>query len=174
MCSISLLRLVYSGIVFRQYLQNVSYYSQLTHKYLWVQYGVPMNGQPMPVANGSAGAVANDPLTNHLAGMSKHQLYEVMVQMKVCNMWSYWYLELVAQIRKWWCYWRNVYIWIQTMIQQNQQQARQVLMANPQLTKAIFQVLEVFWHFMMDNIVNTVSLDNLNSFKHFKNSLRWQ
>lgn len=30
------------------------------------------------------------------------------------------------------------------MIQQNQQQARQVLMANPQLTKAIFQVLEVF------------------------------
>ncbi|CAK9234549.1 unnamed protein product [Sphagnum troendelagicum] len=51
---------------------------------------------------------SNDALTNNLAGMSKHQLYEVMVQMKM-------------------------------LIQQNQQQARQVLIANPQLTKALFQ-----------------------------------
>jgi hypothetical protein len=28
---------------------------------------------------------------------------------------------------------------VQTLVQQNQQQARQVLMANPQLTKALFQ-----------------------------------
>ncbi|KAG0586900.1 hypothetical protein KC19_2G125800 [Ceratodon purpureus] len=72
------------------------------------QYGVSMNGQSMPVANGTAATAGNDQLTSHLAGMSKQQLFEVMVQMK-------------------------------TMIQQNQQQARQVLMANPQLTKAIFQ-----------------------------------
>ena len=37
----------------------------------------------MPVANGSASTAGNDVLTNQLAGMSKHQLYEVMLQMKV-------------------------------------------------------------------------------------------
>lgn len=42
-----------------------------------------MNGHSMPVANGSASAAGNDVLTNQLAGMSKHQLYEVMLQMKV-------------------------------------------------------------------------------------------
>jgi hypothetical protein len=60
------------------------------------------------MANGGTGVKSNDALTNNLAGMSKHQLYEVMVQMKM-------------------------------LIQQNQQQARQVLIANPQLTKALFQ-----------------------------------
>lgn len=48
-----------------------------------MQYGVSMNGQSMPVANGTPVSVGNDPLTSHLAGMSKQQLYEVMVQMKV-------------------------------------------------------------------------------------------
>ncbi|KAH9563594.1 hypothetical protein CY35_05G133600 [Sphagnum magellanicum] len=72
------------------------------------QFGSNMNGQSMPMANGGTGGGSGDALTNHLAGMSKHQLYEVMVQMK-------------------------------TLVQQNQQQARQVLMANPQLTKALFQ-----------------------------------
>jgi hypothetical protein len=43
-----------------------------------------MNGQSMPMANGGTGGGSGDALTNHLAGMSKHQLYEVMVQMKVC------------------------------------------------------------------------------------------
>ncbi|KAH9559739.1 hypothetical protein CY35_06G072200 [Sphagnum magellanicum] len=62
----------------------------------------------MPMANGGTGVGSNDALTNNLAGMSKHQLYEVMVQMKM-------------------------------LIQQNQQQAHQVLIANPQLTKALFQ-----------------------------------
>lgn len=42
-----------------------------------------MNGQPMPATNGAAAALGNDQLTNHLAGMSKQQLYDVMVQMKV-------------------------------------------------------------------------------------------
>jgi len=42
-----------------------------------------MNGQSIPVANGTAGSVGNDQLTNHLAGMSKQQLFDVMVQMKV-------------------------------------------------------------------------------------------
>jgi hypothetical protein len=37
----------------------------------------------MPMANGGTGVGSNDALTNNLAGMSKHQLYEVMVQMKV-------------------------------------------------------------------------------------------
>jgi hypothetical protein len=62
----------------------------------------------MPMANGGTCIGNNDALTNNLAGMSKHQLYEVMVQMKM-------------------------------LIRQNQQQARQVLIANPQLTKALFQ-----------------------------------
>ncbi|KAH9553657.1 hypothetical protein CY35_08G023500 [Sphagnum magellanicum] len=72
------------------------------------QYGPNVNGHSMPMANGGTGVGSNDALTNNLAGMSKHQLYEVMVQMKM-------------------------------LIQQNQQQARQVLIANPQLTKALFQ-----------------------------------
>ncbi|CAK9276157.1 unnamed protein product, partial [Sphagnum jensenii] len=62
-----------------------------------------------------AGVGSNDALTNNLAGMSKHQLYEVMVQMKM-------------------------------LIQQNQQQARQVFIANPQLTKALFQIRPVAAH----------------------------
>lgn len=53
----------------------------------FVQYGVSMNGQPIPVANGTASSVGNDPLTNLLAGMSKHQLFDVMVQMKVRIFW---------------------------------------------------------------------------------------
>jgi hypothetical protein len=72
------------------------------------QFGPNVNGHSMPMANGGTGVGSNDALTNNLAGMSKHQLYEVMVQMKM-------------------------------LIQQNQQQARQVLIANPQLTKALFQ-----------------------------------
>eukprot|EP00249_Psilotum_nudum_P015459 c25337_g1_i2 orf=236-2245(-) len=65
------------------------------------------NGQPNG-GGGAGSAVGNDPLTNHLAGMSKHQLYEIVSQMK-------------------------------DLIQQNEQQARQILVANPQLTKALFQ-----------------------------------
>ncbi|CAM6025738.1 unnamed protein product [Sphagnum balticum] len=72
------------------------------------QYGPNVNGHSMPMANGGTGVGSNDALTNNLAGMSKHQLYEVMVQMKM-------------------------------LVQQNQQQARQILIANPQLTKSLFQ-----------------------------------
>jgi len=53
----------------------------------FVQYGVSTNGQPISVANSTAASVGNDPLTNLLAGMSKHQLYDVMVQMKVLVFW---------------------------------------------------------------------------------------
>lgn len=53
-------------------------------------------------------AVGTDVLTSHLAGMSRHQLYQIVSQMK-------------------------------DLIHQNQQQARQILIANPQLTKALFQ-----------------------------------
>ncbi|KAJ7547639.1 hypothetical protein O6H91_08G096500 [Diphasiastrum complanatum] len=62
-----------------------------------------MNGHP---AMGNVSSI--DPLTNHLANMSKHQLYEIMSQMK-------------------------------GLIQQNQHEARLILVANPQLTKALFQ-----------------------------------
>ncbi|KAL6007484.1 hypothetical protein ACLOJK_032982 [Asimina triloba] len=51
----------------------------------------------------------NEVLTSHIAGMSKNQLYDVMSQMKV------------------------------TLIEQNQQQAKQILVENPLLTKALFQ-----------------------------------
>lgn len=53
-------------------------------------------------------AVGTDSLTSQLAGMSKHQLYQIVSQMK-------------------------------DLIHQNQQQARQILIANPQLTKTLFQ-----------------------------------
>ncbi|KAI5080092.1 hypothetical protein GOP47_0005571 [Adiantum capillus-veneris] len=53
-------------------------------------------------------AVGTDNLTSQIAGMSKHQLYQIVSQMK-------------------------------DLIQQNQQQARQILIANPQLTKTLFQ-----------------------------------
>eukprot|EP00249_Psilotum_nudum_P015458 c25337_g1_i1 orf=264-2270(-) len=66
------------------------------------------NGQPHGGGGVTGSTVGNDPLTNHLAGMSKHQLYEIVSQMK-------------------------------DLIQQNEQQARQILIANPQLTKALFQ-----------------------------------
>eukprot|EP00250_Pteridium_aquilinum_P008240 c17794_g1_i2 orf=315-2039(-) len=67
------------------------------------------------LSGGSIGPVGSgrpppgiDALTYHLAGMSKHQLYDVLNQMK-------------------------------NFIQLNQQQARQVLMSNSQLVKALFQ-----------------------------------
>eukprot|EP00250_Pteridium_aquilinum_P026584 c33243_g1_i1 orf=197-1576(+) len=63
----------------------------------------PQNGGGMATA-----AVSTDNLTNQLAGMSKHQLYQIVSQMK-------------------------------DLIHQNQQQARQILIANPQLTKTLFQ-----------------------------------
>ncbi|MCO5567116.1 hypothetical protein L7F22_020801 [Adiantum nelumboides] len=53
-------------------------------------------------------AVGTDNLTSQIAGMSKHQLYQIVSQMK-------------------------------DLIQQNQQQARQILINNPQLTKTLFQ-----------------------------------
>lgn len=53
-------------------------------------------------------AVGTDSLSSQLAGMSKHQLYQIVSQMK-------------------------------DLIHQNQQQARQILIANPQLTKTLFQ-----------------------------------
>lgn len=54
-------------------------------------------------------AMSCDPLTLHLAKMSKHQLNTVMLELK-------------------------------TMATQNKEQARQLLLANPQLVKAIFEV----------------------------------
>lgn len=58
--------------------------------------------------SGGGMATSADNLTSQIAGMSKHQLYQIVSQMK-------------------------------DLIQQNQQQARQILIANPQLTKTLFQ-----------------------------------
>lgn len=52
--------------------------------------------------------ISGDGLASNLAGMSKHQLYDIMSQMK-------------------------------SLIEQNQQQARQILIQNPLLTRALFQ-----------------------------------
>ncbi|CAN4086709.1 unnamed protein product [Withania somnifera] len=52
--------------------------------------------------------MAGDGLSANMAGMSKHQLFEIMTQMK-------------------------------TLVEQNQQQARQILIQNPSLTRALFQ-----------------------------------
>lgn len=68
-------------------------------------------GNTTPPQNGggiTSTAAGADSLTNQLAGMSKHQLYQIVSQMK-------------------------------DLIHQNQQQARQILIANPQLTKTLFQ-----------------------------------
>lgn len=46
-------------------------------------YGVSINGQVLPVTNGTAASLDNDQFTNHIAGMSKQQLNDVMMQMKV-------------------------------------------------------------------------------------------
>ncbi|KAI8000531.1 Cleavage stimulating factor 64, partial [Camellia lanceoleosa] len=59
-----------------------------------------MQGQP---------ALYSDPITLHLAKMSRNQLNEVMFELKV-------------------------------MAMQNKEQARQLLLANPQLAKAVFEV----------------------------------
>jgi hypothetical protein len=103
----------------------------------------------MPMANGGTGVKSNDALTNNLAGMSKHQLYEVMVQMKVhstfilitlTNLQSVWTLTCTRLIYTVLHHDQSCSeLMVQMLIQQNQQQARQVLIANPQLTKALFQ-----------------------------------
>ncbi|CAM6100427.1 unnamed protein product [Calypogeia fissa] len=67
-----------------------------------------LNVSQVPMAGNGGLAAGPDALTNHLAGMSKQQLYAIMSEMKV-------------------------------LIQQDQMQARQILVANPQLTKALFQ-----------------------------------
>lgn len=59
-------------------------FHQVLSLILFVQYGVSISAQSIMVASGTGTSVGNDPLTNLLAGMSKNQLYEVMVQMKVC------------------------------------------------------------------------------------------
>eukprot|EP01018_Ginkgo_biloba_P019288 Gb_13366 [translate_table: standard] len=66
-------------------------------------------GQNQNAVQSQSSAGGNDPLTIHLASMSKSQLYEVLSDMKA-------------------------------LIQQNQQQARQILVVNPQLPKALFQI----------------------------------
>jgi hypothetical protein len=95
----------------------------------------------MPMANGGTGVGSNDALTNNLAGMSKHQLYKVMVQMKVhstfilitlTNLQSVWTLTCTRLIYTMLHHDQTCSeLMVQMLIQQNQQQARQVLIANP-------------------------------------------
>jgi transcription initiation factor TFIID subunit TAF12 len=109
----------------------------------------------MPMANGGTGVGSNDALTNNLAGMSKHQLYEVMVQMKVHSTFilPHHINKPAVSVAVWTltCT-RLIYtvlhhdqscseLVVQMLVQQNQQQARRILIANPQLTKSLFQVL---------------------------------
>lgn len=64
--------------------------------------------QNQSAIQGQTNVGGNDPLTLHLAGMSRNQLYEFLNEMKA-------------------------------LAQQNQQQARHILLLHPQLPKAIFQ-----------------------------------
>ncbi|GLJ24628.1 hypothetical protein SUGI_0470980 [Cryptomeria japonica] len=65
--------------------------------------------QTATMSTGQTNAGGHDPLTLHLANMSKSQLHEVLYEMKA-------------------------------LAQQNQQQARQILVAYPQFAKAVFQM----------------------------------
>ncbi|KAH9307928.1 hypothetical protein KI387_035839, partial [Taxus chinensis] len=65
--------------------------------------------QTATTSQGQTNSGGHDPLTLHLANMSKSQLHEVLFEMKA-------------------------------LAQQNQQQARQILVANPQFAKAVFQI----------------------------------
>ncbi|KAG5522600.1 hypothetical protein RHGRI_034676 [Rhododendron griersonianum] len=67
----------------------------------------------------AAKQVDGDGISANLAGMSKNQLYEIMCQMKASQ--------------------TSQYHTAPMLIEQNQQQARQILIQNPLLTKALFQ-----------------------------------
>lgn len=104
-------------------------------------------------------ASPNDPLTLHLAKMSRSQLNEIMSEMKVCiseNFTFLFWISLIASefLDYWYIY---CLIWWQLMATQNKEQARQLLLTKPQLLKALFQVfiyclplgIVVFlWHFL--------------------------
>lgn len=89
-------------------------------------------------------------LPESIAGMSKNQLYDIMSQMKVLPFFfslsdsmlvrflnsvfvSEQCLDTGGMISV-------VFVIMQTLIEQNQQQAKQILIQNPLLTKALFQV----------------------------------
>lgn len=94
-------------------------------------------------------------LPESIAGMSKNQLYEIMSQMKVLIfslavgiyiglsplfvrfLSSIFVSEQCPDIGG---MITAVFIIMQTLIEQNQQQAKQILIQNPLLTKALFQV----------------------------------
>lgn len=110
----------------------------------------------MTVANNMAGKQTvggSETFNSQLAGMSKNQLYDVMSQMKVplsSFAISFLFVSLffresktkILTLKKI----KNVspvpflHWHFQTLIEQNRQQAKQILVENPSLTKALFQV----------------------------------
>lgn len=75
----------------------------------------------------------------NLAGMTKSQLYDIMSQMKVVfSLFSTRRLSATTLSRILFCDWLN--LMTQTLIDQNHEQAREILIRNPLLTKALFQV----------------------------------
>jgi len=78
--------------------------------------------------------VSGEGLSTNLAGMSKNQLYDIMSQMKVTFYHILFLTPLIAIAN------RLLFFSTQNLIEQNQQQAKQILIQNPMLTKALFQV----------------------------------
>lgn len=96
-------------------------------------------------------------LPESIAGMSKNQLYDIMSQMKVLPF-SFFLLAVRINVGPppFFRFLNSVFVFeqcldvggmisvvfiiMQTLIEQNQQQAKQILIQNPLLTKALFQV----------------------------------
>ena len=79
---------------------------------------------------------ASDPLSSQLAGMSKQQLYDLLSQMKVKSTDAFSLPPLASPFSM-----QGGVEWsMQVLIQTNHAQARAILVANPQLTKGLFQV----------------------------------
>lgn len=111
--------------------------------------------------------ISGEGLSSSMAGMSKNQLYDIMSQMKACpflfRLSGFFPFPSVVSLASQWDFFilfnfvsflflsrkachmflQNLYsrlYHLQTLIEQNQQQARQILIQNPALTKALFQV----------------------------------
>ncbi|MBA0853258.1 hypothetical protein Goshw_015369 [Gossypium schwendimanii] len=68
--------------------------------------------------------IGGEGLPANIAGMSKNQLYEIMSQMKALSLSIFYFISFSF-----------------TLIEQNQQQAKEILIQNPLLTKALFQLV---------------------------------
>lgn len=85
----------------------------------------------------SSNQLPGDGFSPNLAGMSKNQLYDIMHQMKV-------YIHTnTLRLSQFYCHIFSKLLFIvilQTMIEQNRDQAKEILVQNPQLTRVLFQV----------------------------------